>query len=139
MTKLMRQSFSIEGDLYQKLEQMRKKSRYQNRSEFLRDLIRHQTVQEEWGTNEEALGVLTLIYDHDTRNLNEKLNCLQHHHHHNHILAATHVHLDEHLCAEMIMIRGNARDIQKLADLMRQQKGVLHAVLSMSSTGKKFR
>ncbi len=138
MSRLIRQSFSIEKDLYEELERLRKSSRYQNRSEFLRDLIRQQTVQAEWGGNEEALAVLTLVYDHDRKNLSDKLTHLQHHHH-NKVLAATHVHLDEHLCAEMIMIRGTAADIQKLADLMRQQKGVLHAALSVSSTGGKLK
>jgi len=46
------------------------------------------------------------------------------------------VHLDSDLCAEVIIIRGRAGAIQRLADELRQQKGVLHAALSMSTTGK---
>jgi metal-responsive CopG/Arc/MetJ family transcriptional regulator len=38
----------------------------------------------------------------------------------------------------MIMIRGRAGDIRRIADQMRQQKGVLHVELSMSSTGEKL-
>ena len=39
------------------------------------------------------------------------------------------------LCAEMIMVRGHAGEIRHLADHLRQQKGVFHAGLSMSTTG----
>jgi len=50
--------------------------------------------------------------------------------------ATTHIHLDEELCAEAIMVRGKASEIKQLADDLRKQKGVLHANLSASSTGK---
>jgi metal-responsive CopG/Arc/MetJ family transcriptional regulator len=36
----------------------------------------------------------------------------------------------------MIMVKGKAEDIQRLADDMQRQRGVLHAKLAMSSTGK---
>jgi CopG family nickel-responsive transcriptional regulator len=52
------------------------------------------------------------------------------------VLATTHVHLDEHLCAEMIMVRGTGEDIRTLADRLRREKGVLHAKLATGTTGK---
>lgn len=135
MSDLARLSFSIEEALVEKLERMVKRSHYANRSEFIRDLIRSKLVEEQWAADREALGTVTLLYDHHAPRLHERLTELQHQHH-GAVLATTHIHLDKHLCAEMIMIRGRAGEIQKLADLMRQQKGVLHATLSMSSTGK---
>jgi CopG family nickel-responsive transcriptional regulator len=66
-----------------------------------------------------------------------KLTKLQHRRHAT-ILATTHVHLDRRLCAEMILAKGSASDIREIADLLRQQKGVLHAALSMSSTGRRL-
>jgi CopG family nickel-responsive transcriptional regulator len=138
MSNLARLSFSIEQPLLERLEKLLQDSKYENRSEFIRDLIRGQLVEQEWQDNEEALGTVTLIYDHHMRQLSEKLTDLQHEHHDS-VLAATHVHLDHHLCAEMIMIKGRAKEIRGLADRLRQQKGVLHATLSMSSTGKKLR
>jgi CopG family nickel-responsive transcriptional regulator len=42
------------------------------------------------------------------------------------------------LAAEMILAKGRASHIREIADLLRQQKGVLHATLSMSSTGKRL-
>jgi CopG family transcriptional regulator, nickel-responsive regulator len=134
MSELVRLSLSIEKPLYDRLEEMVKQSGYENRSEFIRDMIRHQLVRQQWDGNEEVVGTVTLVYDHHASNLTNKLTDLQHHHH-GAVLATTHVHLDLHLCAEMILIKAKANEIKHLADLMRQQKGVLHAELSMASTG----
>jgi CopG family nickel-responsive transcriptional regulator len=106
-----------------------------NRSEFVRDLIRGRLVERAWEADQEAVGTITLVYDHGKRRLAEKLTDEQHHHH-DQVLASTHVHLDEKLCAEMIMVRGRAGGIRALAERLGRQKGVLHANLAIGSTGK---
>ena len=138
MSKLARLSFSIEEDLMRKMSRLMKRGRFNNRSEFIRDLIRSRLVELEWEKDAEAIGTITLVYDHDTRRLSDKLIQLQHKQH-NAVLATTHVHLDNHLCAEMIMVKGRAHVIQDLSEVLGQQKGVLHASLSMSSTGKQLK
>ncbi|MBK7976768.1 MAG: nickel-responsive transcriptional regulator NikR [Deltaproteobacteria bacterium] len=135
MSKLVRVTMSLEESLMKRLEKLVESSRYTNRSEFIRDMIRERLVQQAWDGNEDAVGTVTLVYNHHKRKLTQKLTELQHHHH-TKVLAVTHVHLDEHLCAETILMRGRAREIRQLADLLRQQKGVLHASLSTSSTGQ---
>jgi CopG family nickel-responsive transcriptional regulator len=137
MTELTRLSFSIERSLEEKLEELVVRAGYGNRSEFIRDLIRDRLVEREWTENGEAVGTITLVYDHHARGVGEKLTGLQHDHH-DVVLAATHVHLDHQLCAEVIICRGSSSDIQKIASRLRQQKGVLHGALSMSSTGAKL-
>jgi len=134
MSDLVRLSFSIERDLYEQLESLVKEAHYTNRSEFVRDMIREHLVARQWQRDEECLGTVTLIYHHSLRQLGQKLTKVQHHHH-NRVLVATHVHLNEDLCAETIMIRGRASEIRHVADELRRQKGVLHAALSMSTTG----
>jgi len=135
MADLTRLSFSLEKPLLERLEKLLKASRYANRSEFIRDMIRQQLVGRQWQDDRETLGTVTLLYNHHLHKLSEKLTDLQHHHHQN-ILVSTHVHLDENLCAEVLLVKGRASRISRLADLLRQQKGVLHAALSISSTGK---
>jgi CopG family nickel-responsive transcriptional regulator len=135
MSDLVRLSMSIEKPLYDKLEVLVAESRYTNRSEFLRDLIRDHLVEREWRSNEEILGTISMIYDHHQRGLSARLTDLQHDFLGN-ILATTHIHLDHHHCAEMIMVKGRAGDIQRLASDMQRQRGVLHAKLAMSSTGE---
>jgi CopG family nickel-responsive transcriptional regulator len=135
MTELSRFSISIEKGLLDRLEAMVDKHHYANRSEFVRDLLRDRLVEEEWDSDAEVVGTITLVYDHETRELSKKLTRLQHHHH-DLVLASTHVHLDAHMCAEMILTKGPAGQVRDMADMLRQQKGVLHAGLSLSSTGK---
>ena len=101
-------------------------------------MIRQQLVESEWEKDQEVLGTITIVYDHHHRRLAEKLTDLQHHHHHA-VLVTTHVHLAADLCAEVILIRAKASEVRKVADLLRQQKGVLHAELSMTSTGARLR
>ncbi len=138
MSKLVRQSFSIEETLNRKMEKLLKQGSFTNRSEFIRDLIRSRLVELEWEKDSEALGTITLVYDHHQRQLSDRLTSIQHKHHHE-VLATTHVHLDNHLCAEMIMVKGRAKMIRDMADAIGQQKGVLHSSLSMSSTGKQLK
>jgi CopG family nickel-responsive transcriptional regulator len=134
MADVTRLSFSIERSLEEKLEELVVRNGYGNRSEFIRDLIRDRLVEREWTENGEAVGTITLVYNHHARGVGEKLTELQHHHH-DVVLASTHVHLDHQLCAEVIICRGKSSDIQAIAARLRRQKGVLHGALSMSSTG----
>ena len=138
MAELERLSFTIEQPLLKKMERLMRAGKFRNRSEFIRDMIRGRLVETEWEQDGEALGTITLIYDHHVRQLSDKLTDIQHAHHHD-VLATTHVHLDHHLCAEMIMVKGKAKTIREMCDQMGQQKGVLHFALSMSSTGQKLR
>ncbi len=137
MAEVERVSLSLDKQLLDELEKMVKRSRYTNRSEFVRDMIRQQMVEREWEQDREALGTVTMIYDHHQRGLSEKLTGLQHDHH-KEILVTTHIHLDKHLCAEVVVIRGRASRIRHIADELRKQRGVLHASLAISSTGKEL-
>lgn len=134
MSDLVRLSLSLEKPLYDQLERLVEQGEFANRSEFVRGMIREKLVSEQWQGEGEALATITLVYDHHARRLSEKLTELQHDHHGT-VLAATHVHLDHHMCAEMIMVRGQPEEIRHLADHMRQQKGVFHLALTMTSAG----
>jgi CopG family nickel-responsive transcriptional regulator len=138
VSELVRLSISLERPLLKQLEALVKRSRYANRSEFIRDLIRQRLVEQQWSDKrEDVVGTITMVYDHHARQLTDKLLDIQHDYHDN-ILASTHVHLSHDLCAEMIMIRGSATRIRQITDRLRQQRGVLHAELAMSSTGERL-
>lgn len=137
MSDLTRLSFSIEKNLFEKLEKIVKQKAYENRSEFIRDVIRDMVVEEEWNSNDEVIGTITLVFDHHKRELESTLTDIQHDFH-DLVLASTHVHLTHDICAEMIMVKGAAKKINRLANLIRGRKGVLHAGLTMSSTAGKL-
>jgi len=52
------------------------------------------------------------------------------------IISTQHVHLDHDNCLEIIAVKGLSKNIQILADALKVVKGVKHATLSMSTTGK---
>ena len=54
------------------------------------------------------------------------------------IISTQHIHLDHHNCLEIVAARGKAEEVRKLADALRSIKGVRHATLSMSSTGREI-
>lgn len=134
MAELVRLSITMEQDLHEQLEEILQLHGYENRSEFIRDMIRTRLVEREWERDEEVVGTITMIYDHCKRDLAQKLTSYQHEEH-DLILATTHVHLDHDMCAEVIIARGRASTIQRMADRIRQVRGVLHTQLSMSTIG----
>jgi CopG family nickel-responsive transcriptional regulator len=135
--KLVRLSLSIEEALYKKLEKLVRDNGYSNRSEFVRDMIRERLVADEWAIGDEVQGTITLVYDHNKRELNERLMDAEHQFYEN-VLASTHKHLNEYLCAEMIMVKGDPDIIKDLYNGLRKQRGVLHSGLTTSSTGEKL-
>ena len=137
MAELTRFGVSMDGELLEKLDRMVRDSKYPNRSEFIRDMLRRRLVEEEWESDREVVGTLTLTFDHHERALSDRLTELQHDHCAS-VLASTHVHLDEDMCVETIIMRGRAETIRKLADEMRGQRGVLHGELALSSVGREL-
>ena len=135
MSGLTRTGVSIEEDLLAKFDRAIASRGYKNRSEAIRDLIRDSLVEEEIGLNKPVVATLSLIYDHHSPNLSDKLNEIQHHSHGN-VLAATHVHLDSENCLEVVIMKGRSGEIKHLADHMLAMRGVRHGKLVLTTTGK---
>ena len=135
MSGLTRVSLSMEENLLEKRETLAAESGYQNRSEFIRDLVRERLIHTEWQVGQDVLGTLTVIYCHHQRGLTEKLVNLQHHWGGS-VLTATHVHLSHEICAEMIMVKGPGEAVTGLVNAIKRERGVLHVSLGMGSTGE---
>ncbi len=96
-------------------------------------------MTEEWESiTTETVGTITLVYSHDTRELTDNLTDLQHHYHKS-ILSAMHIHLDEHNCLEVIVVKGKAKDIKAIADRLIGTRGVKHGKLAVTTTGKSLK
>jgi CopG family nickel-responsive transcriptional regulator len=130
---MVRFSVAIGGELLQKFDQYRELHRHPNRSEAVRGLMRA-ALLEEVITNEEseAMGVVTLIYDHHASRISRRLTDVQHHHLEQ-VVTTTHVHLDERRCLEVILLRGPTRQIRDLADDLIGTKGVETGRLVLAS------
>ena len=135
MSGLVRFGVSLEKDLLDSFDYLIKEKNYANRSEAFRDLIRQELVKKQWHQNKEIAGAITFIYDHHRRELLNKITDIQHNFQ-KVIISTQHIHLDHNNCLEIVAIRGNSKEAQKLADTLKSIKGVKHGILSMSSTGK---
>ncbi|AMV73376.1 nickel-responsive transcriptional regulator NikR [Desulfuromonas carbonis] len=135
MADLTRFGISIDQRLLDRFDSLLTTKGYVNRSEAIRDLIRAALVEEDWARDDkEMVGTVTLVYDHHTRDLADKLT-EQQHSHHDAIVSALHVHLDAHHCLEVVVVRGRASDVKRLADELIGTKGVKHGKLVTSTTG----
>ena len=130
---LVRFSVAIGGDLLRKFDRYRETHRYPNRSEAVRGLMRAALVEEAVTRDDgDAMGVVTLIYDHHAGRVAERLTDLQHRHI-DRVVTTTHVHLDAHRCLEVVLLRGPTKDVRELADGLIGTKGVETGRLTLSS------
>jgi CopG family nickel-responsive transcriptional regulator len=135
MSDLSRIGVAIDSELLRKFDELIASRGYTNRSEAFRDLIRQELV--ETASEEplsEVVGTVTLVYNHHVRMLSDKLTDMQHDHYH-HILSTLHVHLDHDNCLEVLVVRGKAAMVRKVADALISTKGVKHGRLTITASG----
>ena len=131
---LRRFSISLEEDLLAEFDEYMRRRGYSNRSEAVRDLIRKALVKQEWESDCEVVGVVTLVFNHHQAQLQEKITELQHEFYQL-ITSSTHVHMDHHNCLDVTIVKGKASRVQELAEKMIALRGVKDGNLTMSSTG----
>lgn len=137
MSNLIRFGVSLEKSLLEKFDKLISKQDYPNRSEAIRDLIRENLVKTELKSNKEVAGTITLVYNHEKKDLQNKLTSNQHYHHHL-ILSSQHIHLDRNNCLEVIIVKGRLGDIKHLFYALKSAKGVKHSTLNFTTTGKEI-
>lgn len=136
MEDVIRFGVSMESKLLQKFDELIKQKNYNNRSEAIRDLIRDFIVENQQESEDtEMIGTITYVFNHEVRELNDKLTEMQHRHFKN-VISTMHVHLDEHNCLEVMIVKGTSKTITKIADEIISTKGVKHGKLVMTTTGK---
>ena len=138
---LERIGISLEDDLLERFDGLIAEKGYVNRSEAVRDLIRDALVQREWSEskpNEERVAVAVLVYDHDSSSLAQKLAHIQHENHRA-VVSALHVHMDEHNCLEVLVLRGSGREVVTMGEGLVSTKGVKYGRLVPATTGQGLR
>ncbi len=127
--KVVRFTVSLEESLLEFVDKEMLPSGYVSRSELIRDLIREKMMSKKIVEGEEAIGVLSIIYDHHQRELSEKMTRLQHSKLVN-IVCNLHVHLSHHDCLEVIIIKGKQEEIDRISTEIGGLKGVRYSSLS---------
>jgi CopG family nickel-responsive transcriptional regulator len=124
MAEIERIGVSLDSDLLADFDTLIAQQGYQSRSEAIRDLVRQQLSQERLSDPEaQAVAAVFLVYDHHATKLTDKLVALQH----SHLLQAIssmHVHLDKHDCLEIIVLRGQVGEINRVGEQILSMKGV---------------
>ena len=135
---IVRFGVSVPKELLDRFDRIIEEKGYVNRSEAIRDMMRDFIVRHEWEVgNEEVAGTITMVYNHDEADVVKELLDLQHDYLEE-IVSSIHVHMDEHNCLEVVIVKGKASRIKEIADRLLSLKGVKHGKLVMTGTGREL-
>lgn len=126
-----RVTITIDAELLAFIDTLSATKGYGSRSEAIRDILR-KTAHAETQSDPAApcFATLAYVYDHETRDLARRLTNQQHDHH-DLSIATLHVHLDQHECLEVAVLRGASGDVRTFADGVISQRGVRHGQLHL--------
>ncbi len=129
MTLMDRITITIDDDLLETVDALVKERGYQGRSEAIREMLRDSASRYHSAAGRApCVATLSYVFDHNTRELSQRLTSEQHNHH-DLSIATTHVHFDHDSCLEISILRGPTDAIQKFADSLTTQRGVRHSYL----------
>lgn len=136
MTEITRFGVSLPSDLLEKFDAQIDDMGYGNRSKAIADLIRNSMVESAWESGKgQVVGVVTMVYDHHTSDVVNKLLALQHDSHIE-IYSTMHIHLDHNNCLEILALRGSPAEIRAFSDAVKAVRGVKHSGLVVTSNLK---
>jgi CopG family transcriptional regulator, nickel-responsive regulator len=130
-TTLARFGVAMDAPLLGELDGLVKR-RKATRSKVIGDLVRAELMRSKLAPDEPAVVTLTLVYDHHTRELSEKLNAMQHDLG-DKVRATLHVHLSHDDCLEVIVMRGRARELVLASERLIAARGVKHGNVDLVS------
>ena len=131
-TVLKRMSFSIEEELFDQLEILLAQSGYDNRSEFIRDMIRKQLTRKQCSESGKVIGTVSVLCNLKSSGIETKLlqtidrSGLK-------TLGVSRFALENDLSTTMISVEGIGCDIRDLVYSVRKLKGVIQAEFVITS------
>jgi CopG family transcriptional regulator, nickel-responsive regulator len=126
MSKITRFGVTFPPELLKDFDEIIDKMGYESRSKAIQDAVRLFVAERKWIQQDESIeqtGIILMIYDHDTRNLEADLTESQHHHK-SLVTSTLHVHISEKDCLEAIAVKGKASEIRHLSDDLAKRRGV---------------
>ncbi|MDL1970202.1 MAG: nickel-responsive transcriptional regulator NikR [Candidatus Desulfofervidaceae bacterium] len=124
MGKVVRFGISIEESLLKNFDRFIRSKGYKNRSQAIAQCLRAYLTQEQ-GLKATGVvtGVIILVYNHEKRELVNTLINLQHRFLGT-VISTLHIHLSRHECLEVIVAKGEVKDLRTLTDNLTSIKGV---------------
>jgi CopG family nickel-responsive transcriptional regulator len=126
---LTRFGVAMESSLLRQFDQL-VEERQSSRSEVLRDLARAEIIRSLATQRVEAFASVTIVYNHHVRELSERITEMQHELG-DQVRSAMHVHLDHERCLEVIVMRGRADKLQKVAEKLFATRGVMQGSIEV--------
>lgn len=131
---VIRISISLPPKLLEQLDEFIKNVGYASRSKVIQDAIRRFITEHEvmWNEEEEAVGLIAIVYRHDIRKLEEAITDIQHEYTQT-ITSTIHIHLTRERCFEIIALKGKVKYMRELLNSLEGKRGVEHAKLLIVS------
>ena len=129
---LVRMSFSIEAELLKELEKLIAQSGYENRSEFVRDMIRKQLTRKVCSISQEVIGTVSVLCDRSFPDIENKLNGVLDDAGVK-VLGSTRFALPDKCSSTMITVTGIGDNIREMVNAIRRLKGVVQAEFVITS------
>ena len=136
---LSRIGVSLPENLLEKFDTIITKRGYSSRSEGIRDAIRSYIRYYDWMSEVEGerIGILSMTYDHSQRGLITSLMDLEHEF--SAITrSAVHVHISHDECMEILILHGDGKDVQAIAERIMAQKGIKNVKLTTIRPGEEL-
>ena len=131
-SSLVRMSFSIEEELFAELEKLVQQAGYENRSEYIRDMIRKQLTRQHCAASGEVIGTVSVVCDLRFDGIESKL--MKKLDESNVSIAGTsRFRIAENCSTVMIAALGIGTDIRNLVNSLRKLKGVVQAEFVITS------
>jgi CopG family transcriptional regulator, nickel-responsive regulator len=123
--KVVRLGVSLEPELLALLDRWVEERNSPSRSDAIRTLI-HKEVSDRTlsDPDADAFGVVALLYRHATPNVLRRLTAAEHRWG-EHVRFTAHVHLKGDACAEVVVLLGRRREVERASEDLRGVKGVL--------------
>jgi CopG family nickel-responsive transcriptional regulator len=133
---LSRIGISLPKHLLDRFDEILNYRGYSSRSEGIRDAIRTYITYYKWMSDVkgEREGVITMVYDHEQRNLLQAITEVEHEYH-TIIKASLHSHVTHERCLEVILVRGDGSQLKALAEKLMSHKGVESVKLTTITIG----
>jgi CopG family nickel-responsive transcriptional regulator len=128
---VVRFGVSFELELLEALDKYVTENQFTNRSQALRQLVNKHLVEKKWQCNNNVAGAVTLVYDHNKREIANNLAQVQREFH-NEILSVQRFTLDQDHSLEIVAVKGISSRLTNLADKLISEKGIQHGKLTMS-------
>ena len=128
---VVRFGVSFEKEILDALDEYVQENKFANRSQALRQLVNKHIVEKKWLCNNRVAGAVTLVYDHNKREIATHLGQIQREYSQE-ILSVQRFTLNNDYSMEVISLNGVSSRLTELSEKLISEKGIQHGKLTMS-------